>query len=266
MAVRLRPIVIAAAFVAFSMLAARAASAQDAIDRLLGRPVTTISIEVEGHPASTPALAAVLSTHVGAPLSAADLQASIAQLFSVGHFDEIAIAGRDDGPGVALIYRLTPSHPIDQITFNADTGVAADTLTRALKDQFNGIPQRTRKDAAVATVVQTLQADGFLSPHVTAEVVPTHNPDRATLAFTVVPGPRAHIRHVVATGTSPFTSAQVITRTKTDEGSLYRPSEITSALNTIAEDLRKHGSYEATATYLATPVEASTDVDVATGR
>ena len=243
--------------------ASRPAWAQDTVDRLLGRTVVSVRVEVEGRPASLPAIDALIQTHKDAPLRADELRSSIAQLYSAGHYDDISIVGHEVSGGVELVYRLVPRHEIDQIDFRgADLGLDRDALKRGLMDQFNGVPPRARMETARIAVIHLLNDEGFGAPTVTVEAQPTHHPDRATMIFTITAGPRARVHGVSVEGASPFSKATIIKRTGTALGSPYRPVALASALDAIQDDLRTREYYEATATFVPTPVGEGRDVDL----
>jgi outer membrane protein assembly factor BamA len=57
-----------------------------------------------------------------------------------------------------------------------------------------------------------LADEGFRSANVTAETVPSHGPERATLLILVQAGPRATIRQSTVTGSSPLSQNEIVRR------------------------------------------------------
>ncbi len=228
----------------------------DAIDRLSGRIVTAIHMDVEGHRTDEPELMALLDVQRNKPLNLAELRASITQMHSAGRFDDIRVRGVLSGVGIELIFDLVPRHPVDRVAFAGVTSDLADALERDLRQRFNGLPRGAQADAAARAVERTLADRGFRQAQVRPAIETSHLPDRATLVLTVVPGPLTIITSAKVEGASPLAPATVLKRAAVAVGQPYRSREIDLGLDALIEDLRGRGYYEATVSHVRDVISA----------
>jgi len=222
----------------------------DAIDRLAGRIVTAIHMDVEGHRSDEPELMALLDVQRNRPLNLAELRASIAQLHSAGRFDDIRVRGVVSGAGIELIVDLVPRHPVDRVVFAGVERAIADLLERDLRQRFNGLPRGAQADAAARAVERTLADRGYRKAKARPALETSHLPDRATLVLTVEAGPLTVITSAKVDGVSPLAPSAVLKRVGVAIGQPYRSREIDLGLDALIEDLRARGYYEATASHV----------------
>ena len=115
---------------ALALSASVPAAAQDLVDRVIGRPVTAMTFEIEGRAVASADLASLVPIKVGDPLRLEALRDGESHLINAGRYDSVQIAFTENPAGIDLIVRLTPRHPIDQLQFKGDTGLTAGELER----------------------------------------------------------------------------------------------------------------------------------------
>lgn len=225
------------------------AYAQDPVDRLAGRVITAIHLDVEGRRSDAPELLALLDVRPRQPLDLAALRASILQLHSAGRFDDIRVRAVVSGAGVELIFDLVPRHPVDRVVFAGVRGVPAGDLDRDLRQRFNGLPRDAQADAAARAVERALAERGYRQARVHPSIEASHLPDRATLLLTVDMGPLTVVTSARVDGASPLSAADVLKRAGVVVGQPYRSREIDLGLDAIIADLRARGYYDATVSH-----------------
>lgn len=236
------------------------AAAQDA--GLVGLPVTAIHIEIEGRREAAADLRDLVETRLGAPLDARQARESIAQLFAVGRFDDVRVDGVRDGNGVALVYRLTPRHPVRRITVRGDTGIEHGTLRDALEARFEGLPSAPAEADAVAAVLAILRDEGYLSARASMRAGVTHAPHETALAFDIQAGQPAAIGAVQVEGEWPGGREALLAQLDARPGRPYRRSVLRAALDKLVADIRRTGRYAATASHVARPSSAENTFDL----
>jgi outer membrane protein assembly complex protein YaeT len=227
-----------------------AADAPDAIDRLVGRTVTAIHLDIEGRRADTPDLLVVLEVKVNRPLDVAELRASMVQLQSAGRFEDVRVRGiTDAGGGVELVFDLVPRHSIDALKFDGAPPGLTGVLEKDLRQRFNGLPPNAQVDAAARVAERTMADHGYRQAKVQPTVETTHTPDRATLLLTVDPGPLTIVTSAKVEGTSPMSATDILKRAGVAVGQPYRSRDIDEGLDEIIARLHERGYYDASASH-----------------
>lgn len=235
-------------------LSARAQPATD-VTALSGQRIGAIALEIEGRADTTETLRGLLEVRVGDLLQFELVRESVAHLFNLGQFEDVAVTAQPGPDGVRLVFALTPLHPIDRIEFRGSLGLDRRTLERGVLEQFGGRPSAARLDAARETVTRMLVDEGYSRPSVVPSLEQTHEVHRSTLVLTVEAGPRLRIGRVLVTGTHPLPAADVTTSLGLIRGAAYRRLATEVALRGVAERLRGMRYYEASASHFATPAE-----------
>ncbi|MEX2273645.1 MAG: POTRA domain-containing protein [Vicinamibacterales bacterium] len=243
-----------------ALLTSSAAFAQD--PALLGLPVTAVHIEIEGRRESAPDLMALIETHIGAPLDAAQARESLAQLSSAGRFEDVRVDGVREGAGVALIYRLTPRHPVRRVRVQGDTGIEEALLRDALETRFEGLASAPSEADATAAVLLILRDEGFLHARATMRADVTHAPHETSLTFDVEAGPAAPIATARIDGEWPGGHDALLDRLAARAGEPYRRSVLRAALERLVADMRATGRYGATASHTARPAASGDGIDL----
>ena len=230
------------------VLLASPASGQD--PNPIGRPVSGVEVRVEGKPETAPAFLALIDIKPGDLLTQAAYLRVSDRLNQLPRFEgHRIIADINPDGSVLLIYDLTPTHPIDSLafTFTAPSAVSEADLNRLVRERFNGLPALDRRSDVEEEVRAILMDEGYRSAAATAVVNKTHDPDRATLAVTVTPGPQTLITRLDITGTPSPDAAKTLARRGVVIGMPFRERALQTALAEIRDDLRDQRYYTATA-------------------
>jgi outer membrane protein assembly factor BamA len=237
---------------------------QDAAEAF-GRTVVAVRFEIEGRPETSPSLAALSAVRVGQPLTLPDLRATMTRLDSLGQFENIVPVAVPAPGGIEVVFHLVPRHPVTrlEVRMQAPAAISADALRDRIQQRYGGVPTTVRpRDIQLATS-QVLQEAGHLQAKVEISTELTHDPDAATLIVTVTPGELVQIGRTEIRGVSPYSDRDVIERTNTRPGDVYRRRQIETALQALEEDLRSRGFYEAQVTLLPPAIGATVDLVIA---
>jgi outer membrane protein assembly factor BamA len=238
------------------------ARAQAKIEQYLGRPVTAVTVQIEDRAETSEQLRALIDVTPGQPLTLDDIRSTVTHFMSLGRFEDVRVLATEAPAGVEITFRLVPVHPIEAVEFTGETGLPPVELERLLRQRYGGLPVHERPADVEAVVRDILADEGFLNAVVTAETVPTHQPERATLLLLTQAGPRATIRNVTVTGTSPLSAGEAAKRVGVGPGLPYRQRAIQTALAKLRDDLRAQDYYAAVATHTFRAVENSSDIDL----
>ena len=98
---------------------------------------------------------------------------------------------------MALRYELVPIHPVATIRFAGPARRARHRhgrLRRAVVDRYGASPPLGRAADLTRIIDDALRERGYLHAAITPRAELEHAPERATLVFTIDPGPRTHDR------------------------------------------------------------------------
>jgi outer membrane protein insertion porin family len=230
---------------AFGVLAAPGVAAQTSA--VAAAPVVDeIRAEREGRPVTSPAIISLIETAAGQPLSMRQVRETIAHLVNLNLFDDVQVLSESSGRGgVRLIYRLVPAHPVDRVEFRGMLGLSEGDLRKAVEDRFGDIP-RAAQIENVAGLLRTLYRDrGYPTATVTGEIVPTHDPDRATLVMNVQAGPRPPIVDVQLTQLDADAQGLLDDRPAIRTGIPYDKAAVDRELQRWIDRMRGRNYYEA---------------------
>jgi outer membrane protein insertion porin family len=229
------------------LLAAR--RAESAIDDYLGKPIASVRLLIEGRETTDAAIARVVETPVGQPLTIAAVRDTISHLFSLGRFDDIRVdATLADGNHVALRYELSPIHPVTSIQFTGPVnapGIDTGAMRKAVVDRYGTSPSLGQVDEMRQIVGDVLREQGYLQPEIRPRADIAHAPDRATLVFSIEPGPRTVVGEIDIVGIPATSRAELLGRLKLAPGGPYRRDALNERIDRYVADRRKAGYYEA---------------------
>jgi outer membrane protein insertion porin family len=232
-------------------LAATCVVARAAVSDFVGKPIGSVRLLIEGRETSDPLLLQLVETRVGAPLSMAQVRESVTHLFSVGRFDDVRVdAALGDGR-VALRYELSPIHPVTRVSFAGQlraAGIDVGQLRRAVSDRYGASPAVGRAADMSRTLEDVLRELGYLHAQVTPRADLAHDPDRATLVFTIDPGARTAIGTLDIVGTPSVTEQQLVKELRVSIGAPYERDALNARIDKYVEGRRRRGYYEAKVT------------------
>ena len=212
--------------------------------------VDEIRAEREGQPVTDPAITGLIETATGQPLSMRQVRETIAHLVNLNLFDDVQVLSEPSGRGgIRLTYRVVPAHPVDRVEFRGMLGLSEGDLRKAVEDRFGEIPRAAQVEN-VAGLLRTLYRDhGYPTAMVTGEIVPTHDPDRATLVMNVQSGPRPPIVDVQLTQLDAEEQGLLDDRPAIRTGVPYDKAVVDRELQRWTDRMRGRNYYEARASH-----------------
>lgn len=214
-----------------------------------GRTIAAVEVRVETRVDTSPTLLTLVDIKPGEPLTREAVRRVIDRLAQVPRFidGDVRALVEDRPGGLALIFELTPRHPISAMQIRGTPGIPAGELERLIREEFNGLPALSRLSDVEATVVTLLEDEGYRSASVTLNTEEFHDPDRATLIIDVTAGPRTVISSLEINGTSPYSRDELARRLGVAVGAPYRPRLMSSELARLRDELRDKEFYTAIA-------------------
>jgi outer membrane protein insertion porin family len=236
--------------VLFAIAALFPTSAGADVGDYIGKPVTSVAFETEGHRVSDPRLPPMVQTHVNQPLTVAAVRASVTHLFSTGRYEDVRVHASSSTTGVAVVYELMPLHPVTGIAFTGIASVAGideGRLRRAIADRFGQTPRVARAADIALLLEEQLHRSGYLEARVVPATDIEHTLEEATLRFDIEPGARTHIGTVTVEGTAGVTNAELLDLLDVAPGVPYESDRLTAGIAKYLENRRSRGFYEARA-------------------
>jgi outer membrane protein assembly factor BamA len=222
------------------------AAAQDRVDAYIGRTIAGIELRIEGKPETSAPLLALVDIKPGERLSIEGWRRVAARFMQLPRFQNVTVSVEDQPSGVRLIFDLEPSHPIDKLEFPGEPGLAPADLENAVRDQFGGLPSLDQVNDVEDAVRRYLVNEGFPGAQVSATVVPTHDPDRATLVVHVTAGARTMIASLPPIrGTSLLSREEVLSKLGLQVGQPFRLRALLVEETKLRVSLRSQGFYTA---------------------
>jgi outer membrane protein insertion porin family len=233
---------------AFSVLCAGVRPAAAAIADYLGKPIGSVHLAIEGRETTELVLTQIVSTVAGQPLSMIQVRETVAHLFSLGRFEGVSVDAAIEDGGVVLRYELIPIHPIARLRFDgplAVPGIDQGELRRAIVDRYGVSPPLGQAADMTRIISDALRERGYLNPTVTPRPVLEHAPERATLVFTIDPGPRTTIGEVEIVGTPTISRGEFLGRLGVAAGAPYQREALNARIEKYIDERRSKGYYEA---------------------
>jgi outer membrane protein insertion porin family len=212
--------------------------------------VNEVVVEREGRIVTDPAILELLDTTAGEPLSMRDVRETIAHLVSLNTFEDVRVLQEKTASGGVLIrYVLVPAHPIDRVDFEGTLGVDEDDLRRIAVDRLGPNPRAAQAAGATEALTRAYRDRGYPQATVTSRVLETHDPDRASLVFSVNAGARAVIDDLRITHADGGSGQPLIETPDLRRGTPYDRANVDRELQRWTDRLRARGYYEARASH-----------------
>jgi outer membrane protein assembly complex protein YaeT len=236
-----------------------ASPAQADVADYVGKPVSSVSLILDGRETIEPTLLQVVETRIGQPLSMLDVRESVAHLFSLGRFDDVRVDARLEGSEVALRFELTAMHQVTKIEFvGVDSDGASGTLRqpgidvgqlrRVVVERYGNSPPIGRANELSLAIADALRERGFRQASVVPRVEMASGSPRATLVFTVEPGPRTTVANVSVVGDPMMPTTDFLDRLALAIGAPYEPEALNARIASYVDERRARGFYEARVT------------------
>lgn len=218
----------------------------------LAQTIAEVVIEQEGIPITEPVLTGLIETRPGQPLEVRAVRETITHLMSLNRYEDVRVYQEPAGNGLRLRYLLIPLHPIDRVEYRGALAVSEDALRQAVAGRFGtaAVPARTEE---LQRHLQAFYRDrGYVRATVASRVEQTHMPDRASLIFDIVSGPRSAIASVDLENVQREERELLVADTGIRAGQPYDAVAIQQSLDRYQAALRARGYYEARASQFAT--------------
>jgi outer membrane protein assembly factor BamA len=173
-------------------------------------------------------------TVAGEPLSMVQVRETVTHLFSLGRFEGVNVDATLEGGRVALRYELIPIHPVARISFDGPLsvpGINQAELRRALVDRYGVSPPLGSATDMTRILSDALHERGYLNAAITPRPVLEHSPERATLVFTIDPGPRTTIGEVEILGVPTVSRAEFVSRLGVASGAPYQQDALNGRID-----------------------------------
>jgi outer membrane protein assembly complex protein YaeT len=232
-----------------ALVLASAGTASAQVASAPGAVVDEVRAEREGRAVTDPAVTGLIETRPGQPLAMRQVRETIAHLVNLNLFDDVQVSSEPSGRGgLRLIYRLVPAHPVTRMEFRGMLGLSEGDLRRAVSERFGDVP-RAAQASAVATALRAVYRDrGYPSAMVGAQLVESHDPDRATLVFNIESGMRPPVVDVRLTQLD-AEDGLLADRPALRTGVPYDRAAVERELQRWTDRLRGGGYYEARASH-----------------
>ena len=239
------------------------AASPEAAEDYLGKPIEQFQVFVDGQLSADAALADLIETHVGSPLTMADVRESIGHLNILGRFQDVRVdAVVTAAGGVSVRFDLVPLRSVEQVEFAGTLGLDKGLLRRTIADRYGARPPIARAADAARTLEALYRDHGYLAAtvHVAPDASP--NPSHTILTFQIDSGAQAKIADVSIEGQARTPLQTLERQLRVARGDPYEAPELQRRLDEFTQKLRKRGFYEATANQRATVSEDRTSVNL----
>jgi len=236
---------------ALLLAAALPRAAQADVGDYLGKPIASVRLMLESREVSDSEFLQIVETRPGAPLSMVEVHETVTRLFALGRFEDVQVHASEVPGGVDLVYDLIPVHPVYRIEFAGQLGgggIDTSRMRRDLLERYGASPPVGRAPDLVRVIEDNLRAEGYQHPRVTPTARLEHAPDRATLVFTIQPGPRTLIGDVQVSGTPGMSPTELLKLLNVSTGSPYRRDALATRIDRYVDNRRSLGYFEAALT------------------
>lgn len=234
---------------------------------LLGRPILSVRVEVDGAPYDEPSVLQLFETRVGEAFSMERVRESVDHLVGLGRFEDVRVfadAGSAAGvSGVALRWVLVPLQRIAAVEIEGHPAFSEAVLRSAIADRVGTSPFSSRISEIEQALRAYLAERGYRRPTIDVRLSPGRSPELVTLHVRLDAGPRTMIRNVTVTGDGAETVSAGLSQLKVDRGSPYDRPAIEARVESFESQLREKGFYEASVEVTPTFADPEPAVDIA---
>ncbi|HUZ05259.1 MAG TPA: POTRA domain-containing protein [Acidobacteriaceae bacterium] len=188
-----------------------------------------------------------LALRPGAIFHAADLRASIRQLFATGLYTQIEAKGIRQGNTAIIIFQGKPQLFLHRVHID---GVKQDLLSaqlqRATRLEIGTKFTQQSLQHATGYVRESLAQAGYYQPRIHVETRPAEASNQINVDFTIVPGEQAKVGNVAVTGDSGMGISRFRKVAKLKDGAKVQTDTMSRALERLRKDYQKKNLLEAT--------------------
>ena len=240
-----------------ALAAVLALSAAAAVGQVFsGRMVNSVSCIADG-PIDQGEIGRLVAIRAGQPLSEEDMAATIVNLYATRRFADVRIEATSEGDSIAVMIVLFRAFRIRPLVFAGTVPISRGELRKALPFGPGALYTSEAVEQGARALERRLQADGFLSAQVQAQVVFDRKKFDARVTYAINPGPAALAAEPFFDGDpSPFSPTDLTSRMRMKPGSRYREGAARADASRIEEFLHDKERYRATVELIAAqPIE-----------
>jgi outer membrane protein assembly complex protein YaeT len=176
-----------------------------------GLPVVSIAWQPANQPLTAAQLAKKLPFHPGSIFHEHELRQAIQNLFSTGRFSDLAVDAESTPGGVALRFITRRAYFVGHVAvYGIKAPPSSGEVASALKLRLGYPFARGDEAAAIQSLRQVLQRNGYYRAEIAAELHYEPETESANLIFDVKTGSRAHFAPPEIEGIPPSEAGHVI--------------------------------------------------------
>ena len=219
---------------------------------LVGQPVVSQTLALEGRPITDAALLDLVQTRAGVPLAVHDVRETIAHFVGLGRFDDVVASAEAAPGGVRLAYDLVPARLVRHLEFRGEVGLSERLLRGRVADRLGEAFSRAHIPEIAPLLEAVYRDNGYPEPRI-MPMPDLANGRDGTLVVEVDAGHRLTLSRVTVDGNAPMPLREVPAQLNLAAGQFYRKSDVDERLAGLVEDLRDGGFYEARADHVLVP-------------
>lgn len=231
--------------------------------------VREIDVQYVGNAAvSKERILAQMSTKVGQPMSAAQIDEDIKNLYATGEIENIRVLSKPVSGGVKLLLVVQTRSILGGVAFTGNSVLTTDKLENAANLKFN----RSIDEAAIREGQQKIQdlyrKRGYPDATVSYSVSAPDRQGLSTVTYKINEGGQAVLRNVTFVGNSVFSSAKLRQQMEQRPKSVLNPFRKAGRMDdsNLEEDVRAIEDYYQNAGYLNAHVVNVSRVRAADGQ
>ena len=161
--------------------------------------------------ANTKRLLDLIPQKAGAPLEREQVRESIQALYATGRFADIqAEAERTADGRVELMFRMRANFFVGEIFVTGEPNPpAANQVVNASKLQLGELFTQEKMDAALTSIKQLMEQNGYYQSHISDEQQPQVETQQMNVVFHIAAGPHARVGRIIVTGPAGFSAGQI---------------------------------------------------------
>ncbi len=168
-----------------------------------GVPVTAVQFEGVTF-AATDRILTDLTQQVGQPLDPDKVRADLRRLYASGRYRDISVSGEQTGNGITLIYAGVPRFYVGRVEIAGAQSERLASLLEFATKLDPGTPfSEPQIPAAVASVRQSLEQNGYFQGDVQVTTMRDDANHQVNVTFKIKQGPQARVGNVAVAGKDP---------------------------------------------------------------
>ncbi len=191
--------------------------------------------------ANTTRLLELIPQKVGSPLEREQIRESIQALHATGRFADIqAEAERTPDGRVELLFRMRANFYVGEIFVTGEPNPpAANQVVNASKLQLGELFTQEKMDAALTSIKQLMEQNGYYQSHISDEQQPQVATQQMNVVIQIAAGPHARVGRITVTGPAGFSPMQIQEAAKMRTGDYVTVQRVSRALDRLRKKYQK---------------------------